>query len=145
MIKKIFPEVKKSFPEIKSKLKVFSKRSFMWSSPITGNVYYNPKQIKGFSKTALKGVIAHELAHQVAYKQMCCLTKLFFKIKYKNPNYKRKVEREADKIAVKKGFGKELIKLIQESYKKFEKQRFLKIQKNHLSIKEINQQLLKRK
>jgi len=139
MIKEIFNDVKKHFPEVHANLKQFNNKSFMKSSPLTKNIYYNKKQLEKFkfSKMAIKGALAHELAHKIAYKNMNFLERILFKFKYKNMNFRKKEEREADIIAVKKGFGKELIKLFKESEKKFDKERFIKIKKTHLSIKEI--------
>ena len=138
-IMKLFNEVKKKFPEVKSRLKTFNKKSFMWSSPITGDIYYNEEQIRKFkfSEDALKGVFAHELSHQVAYKNMNFVSRILFKLRYKNFNYKKKIEREADTITVKRGFGKELIRLYEETEKKFDKKRALKIKRTHLRVEEI--------
>ena len=141
MIGQVFNEIKKSFPEINSKIKPFNKKSFMWSSPITGNIYYNKEQVKNikFSRTALKGALAHELSHQIGYKEMNFIARLLFKLRYQNFDFKRKIERQADTIAAKRGFGRELIQLLKESEHKFERKRFLKIKKTHLSVDEIKQ------
>jgi len=140
-INKLFLEVKKSFSEINSKIKPFNKKSFMWSSPIIGNIYYNKTQFEktNFSNSALKGVLAHELSHQINYKKIGLIRRLLFKIRYKNFEFRKKAEREADKITIERGFGKNLIQLLEESEKKFEKERFSKIKKTHLSIKEIKE------
>jgi len=145
IVEEIFKDVSKAFPDIKSKIKHFSGKSFMWSSPITKTIYYNKNQVESmkFSKIALKGAIAHEMSHQVAYHSLSFLGRLIFKFRYKDFRFKRDVERKADKIAVKRGFGKELIKFFKELENKFEKQRLIKIKKTHLSIKEIQKLISK--
>ena len=140
-VQKLFEEIKKSFPETKSELIPFSKKSFMWSSPVTKNIYYNQQQIEkyDFSDKALKGALAHELSHQVDYNTKGFFTRLFFRFKYfRNTEFKKKTEREADRITVKNGFGIELIQLLKESEKKFERKRFLeRIKPFHLTISEV--------
>ena len=140
MIKDVFLKVKIKFPEVNSKIIPFDKKSFMLSNPLTKNIYYNKEQYEKFkfSKKALIGVLAHELGHQVSYKNINFLQRLFFKYRYnRNFDFKRKAEREADIIAIKRGFGNELIELIKESERKFNHERFLKIKRTHLSINEI--------
>ena len=140
-IQSIFNKVKKSYPEINSKLVLFDKPSFMLSNSVNHNIYYNSKQVKQFkfSNKALRGALAHELSHQLDYKNYNFFSRLFFKYKYKNLNFRRKVEREADKITVSRGYGKELIQLLKESKLKYPKQRFEeRIKPFHLTISEIN-------
>jgi hypothetical protein len=141
MIQKLFSEFKKSFPEVKSKLIQSNKKSFMFSSPITKNIYFNKKQFTDFkfSKNAIKGVLAHEFSHQLIYNEMNIIDRLLFKLRYKDFEFRRKKEREADLIAIKRGFGDELIKLNKESKEKFDKKRFNNIKKVHLSVKEIKE------
>jgi len=141
-IQKLFDEVKLSFPEVKSKLISFNKESFMLSSPLTGNIYYDPNQIKkyNFSEKALKGILAHELSHQIDYKTKSIFLRLFFKFKYiNNIKFKKQIEREADKIAIQRGFGEELKQFLKECEKKYEPERFEKrIKPFHLTSSEIN-------
>ncbi len=147
-LSKIYNEVKKQFPEVHSKLIPFDKRSFMWSSPITNNIYYNEKQIKetNFSKSALMGVLAHELAHQVDYKQMNFVERLFLRIQYTNYKFKRRIEIQTDLIAVQRGFGKELIQLYKEAEKRFNATRFReRIKPFHLTPSEIQTMIRLRK
>ena len=65
-----------------------------------------------FSINAIKGVIAHELGHQVDYKnkRMGIIKGIIHTYKCsKNEAYRSKFEKEADKIAAQRGFGKEYI------------------------------------
>jgi hypothetical protein len=148
-IQKLFYEVRNSFPNIKSGLISFKKESFMESSPLTGRIYYNKNQLEkfNFSKKALIGALAHELSHQVDYKRKGFLSRLLFKKKYKrNLKFKEESEKNADRIAVQRGFGNELIQLIKESEQKFPKSRFEnKIKPFHLTIKEIKDLMKKQR
>ena len=142
----IFEEVKKSFPEIKAKLKSFNSQSFMASRPFGNYIFYDKRQLNKykFSKLALRGILAHELAHKIQAKKAGFIEKIMvfthqkFRL-FDNPNKKRELEREADTIAVKMGFGKELIQAIKESKDNFDKERFIKFKKTRLSIKEIKE------
>jgi len=137
----VFKDVKKSFPEINSGLFPSSKNSFMLSSPISGKIYYNKKILeqKKFSATALKGALAHELSHQIHYKNKSLIYRLLFGLRYrKNRKFKEFAEKEADRIAIERGFGKELIALWNEYKLQLGKERFeTRIKPFHLSEKEI--------
>lgn len=146
-IQKIFDKVRKSYPEINSKLKKHKKNSFMISDPFSGNIFYNEEQLErhNFSEKALTGAIAHEFGHQIDYKRINIIQKVAFVIKYKKDmNIRKQTEQKADKITIQRGYGNELIQLLKESEQKFEKQRWLKLKKTHLSIKEIKK-LMKKK
>ncbi|MBI4144326.1 hypothetical protein HY486_03700 [Candidatus Woesearchaeota archaeon] len=147
-IEEIFQKVKSAFPEINSRIIVYGKRSFMSSSPLTGNIYYNQKDIeqKRFSIEALKGALAHELAHQIAYKKIGLVGRLFFKLRYRlSKKYKRESEIIADEVAVKRGFGKNLIQLTTEYQKKFGRRRFdERIKPFHLTVYEIRAMMQKK-
>jgi hypothetical protein len=142
MIESLFNEVKKSFPEINARIKPFDKKSFMFSSPYSKNIYYNSKQLKDFkfSDIALKGALAHELSHKVDYKKMNIFQVLIIKSRYKkDANFKKKIECNADKIAIERGFGEELIQLMKETKEKYPKERFEKrIKPFHLTISEMH-------
>ncbi len=136
----LFVEVKKKYPEVQARLRPFDKPSFMFSSPLTKNIYYNKKQLDTycFSPTALKGALAHELAHKVQWRQHSFLWRLLLVNRYKkNAAFRREIEREADIIAVKRGFGRELLQLIKESREKFSPDRWKRLQETHLSEEEI--------
>jgi len=135
----IFLEVKKSFPEIHATLAPFSKKSFMRSEPYSKFIYYNKEQVENlrFSRNAIRGVLAHELAHKVQYKHMNLGEWILFPLLLKNGHYRRRLEREADAITVKRGFGKELLEAQKYTKKKFPKKWYRRFQKAHLTEKEI--------
>lgn len=150
MIEETFREVKKAFPDVKAKMSPARISSFMVSRPFGARILYSKEQLKryNFSNTALKGVIAHELAHKVQAKKAHFMEKLlvlfFQRFKYVRKllilcrsDKNKDIERDADKIAVERGFGDELIRFIKETRIRFDKNRILKIKANHLSVREI--------
>lgn len=133
----IFEEVSEKFPEVKSKVKPFKKNSVMRSSSITGDIYYNPAFTDKFSKKALRGIFAHELAHQIDMLSWSVFRKLFHRFLYRNFEYKTKVERAADTILIQRGFGKDWLVALDEMGTVFGKERLAKFKKAHLSVKEV--------
>ncbi|MEK6924981.1 MAG: hypothetical protein AABW71_01945 [Nanoarchaeota archaeon] len=138
---KLFREVRNNgFPEIESKFISTEKFHFAHASAITGNIHYNPKNILalGFTQNAVKGVIAHELAHQVDFKRMGFFSRIWLTYKCsRNEVYRKGVERRADTITVKRGFGKDLIEAMRLTKKRFPKDRWRRYEAAHLSIKEM--------
>ena len=144
-INNIFVSIKKRFPDIDAKLVEINMSSFMVSDPCSRKIYYDPKQLRkfNFSKKALIGIIAHEFSHKVDYKRMNWIERLFLIRRHKRDfNFKRRLEREADAIAVSRGFGEELKQAFKESKIKFEKERFLRLKDVRLNIKEIDKIML---
>jgi len=143
----IFNDVKKSFPEVNAELKSFDKQSFMLSSPYSKYIFYNEEQLKKykFSRTALRGVIAHELSHKISYKRMNPLTRLFVMILYQFHSFKKRLEQEADTITVQRGFGNELKILNKESKQKFDKERYSRLESVRLSAEEIDKLMRKKR
>lgn len=137
---RLFMEVRnKGFPEIISKFISTEKFHFAHASAVTGNIHYNPKNILSmkFSEKAVKGVIAHELAHQVDFRRKSFFGKIWLNYRCKDEAYRRLIEREADKITVQRGFGKELLEAMKLTKKKFPKDRWKRYESAHLSIKEV--------
>lgn len=138
---KLFREVRdKGFPEIKSKFIPSDKFHFAHASPITGNIHYNQKNILAlqFTEKAVKGVIAHELSHQIDFKRRSFFSKLWITYKCKTDEiYRKGIERYADIITVKRGFGNELLEAMKLTKKKFPKDRWKRYEKAHLSMKEL--------
>ena len=81
------------------------------SSPFNKNIYINAHTINKhrYSKNALIGVISHELAHKVSYQNRKFLLKWIFLWNYFISSKKAKhIEKEADKIAIQRGYRTEL-------------------------------------
>ena len=141
---RLYLEVRdKAFPEIHSKFIPNLKVHFMKSSDITGNIYYNYNNILAmkFLENAVKGVIAHELAHQVDFKRRgrSFLKKILEDYRCSRDEvYRRGFEREADRITVERGYGKELLEAMKQTKKMFPKDRWKRYEAAHLSMKEVN-------
>jgi len=148
IIEEIFADVKKQFPEVDARLVPVSMKSFMLSSPNSNKIYYDPQQLikYNFSRIALTGMMAHEFSHKVDYMRMSWLERLMIRWKYKrNLDFKRRLERDADMITIDRGYGSELIQSIKETESRFEKERFLRFKLTHLSLKEIETKMKKKK
>jgi len=124
-LQELFNEVKKKFPEINAKLIKGEIISIMASRPFGKNIIYNSANLKkyNFSELALKGLLAHELAHKIQAKRAGIIEKIkvFLYQKFKLFNNKEegeRIEREADKIAMSKGFKKEIKTFYKEKYGK---------------------------
>lgn len=66
--------------------------------------------IKNIPETALEGWFAHELGHVSDYEQYSNFGMIVYGLKYIfSDSFKKKVEHDADYIALKKGFKKEII------------------------------------
>lgn len=119
--------VKKDFPSLQNisidvKEKEWKGLAGARWNPISGfRLLINTKRLEKMNKSALKGLIAHELSH---FEQMLEYNKVYFlyfiflhylKINYFpkiiNQESLDKLERDADCRAVKRGYGKELIAL----------------------------------
>lgn len=153
MIEDVFREVKQAFPEVEARIIPARINSFMVSRPFGTKILYSAEQLKmyKFSERALRGCLAHELAHKVQSQNMrfaermqiliyqrfkwrlCKLLCGVFAGKTKN----KEIENKADLITVERGFGKELIQFHKDAKIRFDKNRVQRLQESHLSIKEI--------
>mgnify|MGYP001601926482 CR=1 FL=1 len=139
--KRLFSEVRdKGFAEINSRFIPSNKYYFAHASAMTGNINYNLKNILAlkFTTNAVKGVIAHELAHQVDFKRRNFFAKLWLNYKCKTDEfYRRGIERTADKITVQRGFGRELLEAMKLTKENFPIDKWKRYKKAHLSMKEV--------
>ncbi|MHA1550173.1 MAG: hypothetical protein ACTSXV_01825, partial [Alphaproteobacteria bacterium] len=86
---------------------------------------------KKFNETELEGLVTHELAHFEIYQQRGWIKTLFFEIVYWiSPNRRKKEEEQTDKLAIKRGYAKEIYAIAKKLNKK-------KIRKHYMSPKEI--------
>ncbi|MFQ5870209.1 MAG: hypothetical protein ACE5JC_09935 [Candidatus Zixiibacteriota bacterium] len=75
-------------------------------------VYININEINKYNwpEDVVRGVFAHELAHQVSYKRRSFIGRFLFLWNYLfSKSRKRRVEKEADEIAIERGYGKEIV------------------------------------
>lgn len=111
----MFKEVRESsFADIFSQTQLILKdlRVFGYSSPFTLNIFINTNDLNKYDwpENAVRGLLAHELAHQVSYKRRTFLARMLFVWNYPFSFSRRmKVEREADEIAIERGYGNDLV------------------------------------
>ncbi len=105
------------------------------------------KKTERYSKEALIGMFAHELSHLVIIKKMNLFEKMFYFWGWPFSKKKRAdFERSTDIEVVKRGYGKERIKLNEIIFKGKTKEQIKKrCEKGYLSSKEIKQEIKKLK
>jgi len=114
-IRKIFNEIKSaSFADTFDKTGLIFKdiKIFGYSSPFSLNIYVNIDKINrhNWPEDAVKGLLAHELAHQVSYKRRSFIGRVLFVWNYPfSKSGKKRVEKKADEIAIERGYGRELV------------------------------------
>ena len=58
----------------------------------------------------MRGLLAHELAHQVSYKRRSFIGRMIFIRNYPfSTTGRKRVEGEADEIVIERGYGRELV------------------------------------
>lgn len=106
---------RKSFPELKGTIWIIKipfpipGAAAMWLLPKINLLAFSSK-CKILSRKVLRGLIAHELSHFSIFQRSNWkeFWKLFF-IKYLNKKGRVKIEKATDKLAIEKGYEKELI------------------------------------
>jgi len=96
----------------------------------------------GMSTCAQTGVIGHEFSHILSYESMTNMQLLWFGIKY--AFNRKQVEAETDLMAIKKGFGKQIIEFNQYLHRspRTNKKYLQKKKKYYLTSYEIEQKIL---
>lgn len=111
----IFDDLKaQSFADVRESTELIFKdmESLGYASPFSLNLHIDIDRINQYQwpKEAIIGLFAHELAHIVSYERRSFLNRMLFVWNYYlSKDKKRKVEHEADMIAIEKGYGKELL------------------------------------
>jgi hypothetical protein len=133
--KKIVKEiVNKSFPLLKNrrfyvirfKSKNYSGGAF-WLLPFLRLIFITKRK---FTNKQFVGLISHELSHFEIFQKRGWLISIFITICYwLYPGFRRKEEIKADKLAIRKGYAKELFL--------FRKNQSKKLISNYLSLKQI--------
>jgi hypothetical protein len=129
-----------SFPKLKDKkihLFVFRFRFYamsVWLPPFIRFIVMSTRT-KGFNENVVTGILAHELCHQERYTDMGILKYIGFAIGF---IFSRKIqateERATDRLAIDKGYGRQLYELSEIQYhdKKHER-----INEFYMSLDEI--------
>ncbi len=153
--KKLVKEMrKKSFPEIKGKIWIIKipfsipGGAVFWLFPRLNILALTTKCFE-LKKSVLIGLLAHELSHFSIFQRKKWICFYLFFIKYLfNHKYRIKEEKKADRLAIKKGYGKELIEVKIEAKKickgtKYENFVHEKISNNYLSVKDVEKYMSK--
>jgi predicted SprT family Zn-dependent metalloprotease len=108
---------KKHFPELKDMvIQLIPKESLnttMEVSPFSDNVRFNPAKVKANTDEENWATIGHEFCHFVQYRKMNFFQKVAHYVRVgllKDIKHLSKIEKEADRMAIKKGFGPALVK-----------------------------------
>ncbi len=134
---KIYNELKKtSFIDTPKKSKLIFKdmQVFGYSSPFSLNLLININKINKYQwpKEAVIGLFAHELSHMVSYERRSFFGRMLFIWNYPfSVAKKQKVEHEADRIAIERGYGSELVQSRVHGFRDYDKKRVEKMKKVH--------------
>ncbi len=106
--------VEKNFPTLRDE-KIIIEENEMKSNArakygFTGFKIIVSFKLRKFPSKILKGLFAHELCHfEIFKKRGVIITKLGLLLYFTNSKFREKEEKKADKLTIKKGYGKELI------------------------------------
>lgn len=141
-----FPELKDVTVRVKPSKFKFFRISVMGTFPPIKNIYYNEQKIKKYNNRNLQALFAHTLAHIAQTIKLNLFQLIYFHLRYLiNLNYRSKIEKEADLLVIKKGFGESLVtarKLTNKLESKNERERR---KKAYYSIKNLKKLVRKRK
>jgi hypothetical protein len=104
-------------------------------------IYYNKKTCRNFNIKELSGVFAHELAHILQKKKLNWFQYIVFLLKYDAS----KLEKQADRIAIRKGFGKGLISARRNKEKTLSKKELDRRRKIYYSPEELEKLVYSKK
>jgi hypothetical protein len=136
----------KSFPYLKNH-KIIIKKKSSYGIRVIYLYFFSLYVIgKGAEKGLTKGGLAHELSHIEVFKKWgfwktACLSFL----QYFSKKIRMKIERSADLLAIKRGYGKELYKTRKKSYSKVPKRVKKLLNNYYLSLEEIEKYTRKQK
>ncbi|MFH1503637.1 MAG: hypothetical protein ABIE36_03190 [Candidatus Diapherotrites archaeon] len=145
--------IRKSFPLLKKKIIFVSgKKIFNFNLKYSAIIIYfiffswiivHPKARK-YSKDSLKALFAHELSHIDLIVNMNLLEKIKFAFIWLfTKKGKEDFERDADILTIKKGYGKERLKLGEESKKTYTRNQWRNKRKGYLNPKQIKYHIKK--
>lgn len=107
--------IHKSFPKLRrKKIGVFESLFGFYAFTFGNNVIIN-KRCRHLSHDVLTGILAHELNHVIQFYEAGSLRWLLLFFRYFiSRKFKMKIEVEADKMAIKKGYAQQLKKSTEE-------------------------------
>jgi hypothetical protein len=138
---------KKSFPILKDHKIIVKENKKSWGIRVYYLHFFTLYHIgKGAEKGLSKGGIAHELSHIEMFKKWGFWKSAWLSfLQFFFGNIRKKIERGADLLAIKKGYGKELYKTRKESFSKTDVKIRRLIKKYYLSPAEIKKYTKKQK
>jgi len=139
--------INKSFHELKGKkiiIREFTSKKYTGSAlkmPFFHVIAIN-KKLRN-DKKVLIGILSHELSHLVIFDSEGWIKYLLDGIPYWiNPKKRKQIDVDADKLAIKKGYGKELYYVREKSLKN---SKLKHVRKYYLNPKEIKKYMKKSK
>lgn len=116
--------IKKSFPKLKDK-KIFISEvpNFKkWNAGVWYFIFFNwilvCKKVRDYPIKELKALFAHELGHIEYFENLNLLEKMEYGLKWLfSKKIRAEFETKTDSLVIKKGYGKELLKLVQRGEK----------------------------
>ncbi|MFQ5913921.1 MAG: hypothetical protein ACE5JS_12120 [Nitrospinota bacterium] len=132
---KIYNELTKtSFIDTPKKSKLIFKdmKVFGYASPFSLNLFININKLNKYQwpKEAVIGLFAHELSHMVSYERRSFFSRMLFVRYYPfSVATKQRVEHEADRIAIERGYGSELVQSRIYGFRSYDKKRVEKMKK----------------
>ncbi|MBL7148376.1 MAG: hypothetical protein ISS82_06120 [Nanoarchaeota archaeon] len=144
LIDESFPKLKKRWiPLTEAKIFKLKYSAIAFYFLFFNWVIVHPKARK-YSKASLKALFAHELAHLDLIVNMNFFEKIGFAFGWLfTKKGKEKFERDADIHLIKKGYGKERLKLEEESKKTYTKEQLKKKRQGYLTPKEVKAHIKK--
>ena len=140
---------KKSFPEIRGSIWIIKipfpipGAAIMWLLPNLNLLAFTTK-CKILPKNALRGLIAHELSHFSIFQKGSW--KNFWKFFFTATKEEGvKMEKATDKLAIKKGYGKDLIATKKKAVQHIKGTRWEHYLENYLTEKEVKEYMEKKK
>lgn len=146
----LFNDIKnKSFSDCSESRLLFKKiKSTAYSCLFNKYIYINLEKINQYDlpKKAVIGILAHELSHKAFYKSRSLFSMWLFLWNYHISTSKKiKLEHAVDEIAIKRGFGKELLaeRKTQENRYSDDPKRLALVKKVYYSAEDLERMIMR--
>ena len=138
-IKQIQKIIKKSFPLLENHKIIVKQTKIVYGARAIYLFFFSLYVIgKGSEKGISNGGIAHELSHIELFKKWGFWKSVWLSfIQFFSAKTRKKIERGADLLAIKKGYGRELYKTRKKTFSKADKKIKKLLRKYYLSPEEI--------
>lgn len=138
--------IKKSFPKLKNKrIWIYESNNTKFKSASADTYYFLffwrirlAKRLRTYPKNYIKAILAHELGHVEIFQKKNLIGKAIHNVIYfLSRRYREKEEKNVDKLAIEKGYGKELYLFRKYNLSIADEKTKEKIRMYYLSPKEI--------